>query len=117
VRYWALKGLINPACKYAKAGAVMDEALKDPAAPIRVMAIRLATDPRIPAEAIVNPKEEREVKEQAEGVFKALTGVTFDFEKAVKRDPNPDKPKGTVPDPDKEKAAIEKYADWLKKNK
>jgi len=115
VRYLAFKGLLSPATRYPKASALTAEALKDPSAPIRLMAIRSLAEPKPLAEVIVNPKEEREVKEQAEEVFKTLTGSSFGLALAVKRDPT--NPKGVVADPDKEKAVIAKYEEWLKKNR
>jgi len=119
VRYLALKGLVNPATRYDKAPSLLAEAIKDPAMPIREMAIKYIAErkdnARLLAEDIVNPKEQREVKEQAERVFKEITGEDYRFTEAVKRDPN--NPKSAIPDLDKEKAAMAQYEEWLKKNK
>ena len=119
VSYLALKGLVNPATRYDKAPSLLAEAIKDPAMPIREMAIKYIAErkdnARLLAEDIVNPKEQREVKEQAERVFKEITGEDYRFTEAVKRDPN--NPKSAIPDLDKEKAAMAQYEEWLKKNK
>jgi hypothetical protein len=118
VRYLAIKGLVNPASRYANAKSVIAEGIKDPATPIRVMVIKYLAErkenPQALAEVIINPKEDREVKEDAEKAFEGITTFNYGFTIAVKRDPN--NPKSTVPDPDKEQAAIEKYQAWLKKN-
>ena len=121
VRYVALKALINPTARYAKAQSVLADAAKDAALPIRQMAIKAIEEqkgnPRLLAEMIVNPKEERDVKEEAERAFEAITGKNFGFTIAMKRDPANPKSTVPVPDPDKEKAAIAGYEGWLKENK
>ena len=121
VRYVALKALINPAARYAKAQGLLAEAAKDPALPIRQMAVKSIEEqkgnPKLLAEMIVNPKEEREGKDEAERAFEALTPNKFGFTTAMKRDPANPKSTVPVPDPDKEKEAIAKYEGWLKENK
>ena len=121
VRYLALKGLIAPATRYDKASGLLAEASRDKAVPIREMAIKCIGErkdnPRLLAEMVVSPENDRGIKEQAEMVFKDLTSRDFEYTKAMKRDPNNLKSTAPVPDPDKEKAAIARYQGWLKENR
>jgi hypothetical protein len=118
VRYLALRGLISPATRYDKASGLLAEAIKDKAVSIREMAIKYIGErrdnPRLLAEMIVSPENDREVKGQAEKVFKDLKGMDFGYTVAMKRDPSNTKSTTPVPDPEKEKAAIAKYEGWLK---
>ncbi len=117
VRYLAYKTLLSRAANHPKAGALAAEAVKDKDAPIRLLAVKYFAErkenPRALAEVIVKAGEDREVREQAEVAFKEITGQDFGFVTAVKRDPN--SPKGVAPDEEKEKAAVAKYEEWLKK--
>lgn len=119
VRCLALKGLISPASRYDKASSLLAGAIKDKAVPIREMAIKSIGErkdnPKLLAAMMVSPDNDRDVKEQAEMVFKDLTHEDYGYTVAMKRDPNNMKSTTPVPDPDKEKAAIAKYEAYLKR--